>query len=268
MAFDTLESMVAASFEAMRPTERLTVTEAARRYHIIRSPGAHSGPWSAEKTPYLIEPQDVLTSLEYTGMIFVGPARTGKSAMALNWAAHTSILDPADMMIVHMAQHTAREWSKADLAKMLRHSPEVRSRLRAGRADDNTYDKEFMSGMRLTVTWPTITNLSGKTVPRNWIMDYDRIADDIDGEGNAYDLTRKRAQTFKRFGMTVAKSSPGREIENPKWFARTRTRPRRPRASSTSTTAGIAAAGTGDARNAPRRSSRPSRCSSIPTART
>ena len=221
MAFDTLESMVAASFEAMRPTERLTVTEAARRYHIIRSPGAHSGPWSAEKTPYLIEPQDVLTSLEYTGMIFVGPARTGKSAMALNWAAHTSILDPADMMIVHMAQHTAREWSKADLAKMLRHSPEVRSRLRAGRADDNTYDKEFMSGMRLTVTWPTITNLSGKTVPRNWIMDYDRIADDIDGEGNAYDLTRKRAQTFKRFGMTVAESSPGREIENPKWFART-----------------------------------------------
>ena len=221
MAYDALERMVLDSFEAMRPTERLTVTEAAKRYHVIRSPGAHSGPWSESKTPYLVEPQNVLTSLEHTGMAFVGPARTGKSAMFLNWVAHTSVLDPADMMVVHMAQHTAREWSKADLARMFRHSPEISRRLRDNAQDDNTYDKTFLSGMRLTVTWPTITNLSGKTIPRLWIMDYDRIKDDIDGEGNAFDLTRKRAQTFRRFGMTVAESSPGREIENPKWMART-----------------------------------------------
>ena len=219
--FESLEQMIANSFEAMRPTERLSVTEAAKRYHVIRSPGAHSGPWSESRTPYLVEPQDTLTSLEHTGMIFVGPARTGKSAMFLNWTTHSAILDPADMMCVHMAQHTAREWSKADLARMFRHSPEVRRRLRPGSQEDNTYDKTFLSGMRLTVTWPTITNLSGKTVPRLWIMDYDRIADDIDGEGNAFDLTRKRAQTFRRFGMTVAESSPGREVENPRWMART-----------------------------------------------
>lgn len=219
MIFASLEEMIVASFEAVRPTERLTVTEAASRYHIIRQPGSHSGPWSADKTPYMREPQDVLTSLDFTGMILVAPARTGKSAGFLNWGTHTIVTDPADMMVVHMAQHTAREWSKSDFEKMIRHSPEIKSRLRPGRQNDNTFDKEFLSGMRLTVTWPTITNLSGKTVPRNWIMDYDRIADDIDGEGNAYDLTKKRAQTFGRYGMTVAESSPGREVENPKWVA-------------------------------------------------
>lgn len=220
-AYTSIEQMVASAFEAMRPAERLTVTEAAQRYHIIRQPGAHSGPWSPAKTPYMVEVQDTLTSLDYTGVAFVGPARTGKSALFLNWLAHTAIIDPADMMIVHMSQNNARDWSKADLEKMFRHSPEIRRRLRPGRTNDNTFDKEFLSGMRLTVTWPTINNLSGKTIPRLWLMDYDRMPDDIDKEGNPFDLTKKRAQTFKRFGMTVAESSPGREVENPKWFAQT-----------------------------------------------
>ncbi len=221
MSFDSLEQMLVESFDSVRPTRRMRVTEAAKEFHVVRSPGAHSGPWSEARTPYLVEPQDTLTSLEHTAMAFVGPARTGKSMMFLNWVAHTAETDPADMMVVHMARHTARDWSKSDLDKMLRHSPSIREKLRPGRANDNTFDKEFMAGWRLTVTWPTITNLSGKTIPRNWIMDYDRIDDDIDKEGNAFDLTRKRAATFKRFGMTAVESSPGRPVENPKWIRKT-----------------------------------------------
>lgn len=218
MIFPALEDMILPAFEAVRPTENLTVAEAGERYHIVRSPGSHAGPYSNAKTPYMREPQEMLTSLDHTGMIFVGPARTGKSVTALNWLAHTSIVDPTDMMYVNMTQASARDWSMGDLAKMLRDSPEVRSRLRPGRQNDNVHDKKFTSGMRLLIKWPTISELSGKTSPRNWIFDYDRIPDDIDGEGNAYDLLKKRAQTFGRFGMTVAESSPGREVENAKWI--------------------------------------------------
>lgn len=219
--YPSLEHMVAEIFESARPAERLNVVEAAQRYHMINRPGDYVGPWSLVRTPYLQEPQEVLTSLDYTGMIFVGPARTGKSLMALNWIGHTALTDPSDFMMVHMAQHTAREWSKADLDRMFRYSPELQALLRPGRQNDNTFDKEFKSGMRLTVTWPTAKNLSGKTIRRNWIVDYDRIADNIDGEGPAYDLTKKRAATFKRHGMTVAESSPGRDIEDPKWRGKT-----------------------------------------------
>lgn len=217
--YPTLEHLTAAAFANLRPDEHLSVAEAAGRYVIIRQPGAHSGPWSAEKTPYLLEPMDVLTSLEHDGMIFLGPARTGKSQCLLNWVAHTAKTDPTNMMVVHMSQTTGREWSKSDLDRMLRDSPEIKKLLKPGRQNDNTYDKEFLSGMRLTVTWPTANNLSGKTIRYNWLMDYDRMPDSVDGEGNAYDLTKKRATTFKRFGMTVAESSPNpaKEISNPKW---------------------------------------------------
>jgi phage terminase large subunit GpA-like protein len=72
--------------------------------------------------------------------------------------------------------------------------------------------------MRLLVKWPTISELSGKTIPRLWLFDYDRMPQDIDKEGSPFDLARKRAQTYRRFGMCVAESSPGFEIENPKWL--------------------------------------------------
>lgn len=83
------------------------------------------------------------------------------------------------------------------------------------------FDKQFLSGMRLTVTWPTIRNLSGKTVPRKWLMDYDRMDDDIDTEGSPFELTHKRGTTFGRYQMTVAESSPGRDVVDPNWIKKT-----------------------------------------------
>lgn len=220
MGFLSLEHMVLATAEAVRPPERIDVPTAAERYHIVKMAGQHAGPFSMAKTPYLREPMEVLTSLDYTGMIFAGPARTGKSAMFINWLCHTAITDPSDMMIVHMSQQNAREWSLGDLARAIRNSPELAKRLRAGRQNDNVFDKSFLSGMRLSVTWPTIKNLSGKTIRYCWIMDSDRIKPQlIDNEAHVYDATKKRTGTFKRYGMTVAEASPGFPVKDAKWIA-------------------------------------------------
>ena len=219
MTFDSLEHMLASTFEGIISPENLTVAEAAKKYVYIREKGSYVGYWSETIAPYMVEPQEVLTSLDYTGMVFVSPARTGKSQSFLNWLAHTAKTDPTNMMLVHLTQTTARTWSNGDLEKLFRNSPEIKKLLSPGRNNDNTFDKTFMSGMRLEITWPKATNLSGKTSRYNWWMDYDRSADDIDGEGNGYDLLAKRAESFKRFGMTVAESSPNpdKEMLDPKW---------------------------------------------------
>lgn len=216
--FKTLEDMIVATAEAVRPPERMTVSQAAEKYRWLNNPGSYVGPWSNDKTPYLIEPMDELTSLDFTGEVFVGPARTGKSDMFFNWLTYTAICDPADMMSVDMTQNTARDWSKGDLRKMLRHSKEVGRRVKPGRQNQNVHDIDFMSGMRLLVKWPVISELSGKTIPRLWIRDYDRMTQNVDGEGNPFDLTRKRAQTFGRYGMCVGEASPGFPVQNAKWI--------------------------------------------------
>lgn len=211
--FESLELLISTVCEAVRPAERLSVSKAAEKYRYLNNPGSYVGPWNNKIAPYLVEPMDVLTSLEHTGMIFVGPARCGKSDLFFNWLGHTAICDPADMMVVHMTQNTARDWSAGDLQKMLRHSPRIGEKV----LTSNTHDIRFVNGMRLLVKWPTITELSGKTIPRLWLMDHDRMPLDVDKEGAPYWLTKKRSQTFGRYGMTVAESSPGFLVDDPKW---------------------------------------------------
>lgn len=219
-AYSSLEHIVAGAFEAMVPSERLTVTEAALRYTRVPAGGAYGRPWELGVTPYLQEPQDVLTSLDKQGMIFVGPARTGKTVMLLNWVGHTVKHDPTDMLYVHMNRDNARKWSKGDLDRFLHFSTAIRSEQLTNRKDDNTFDKEFRSGMRFLLTYPTVENLSGITVKYVGFIDYDRMDDDVDGEGTPFDLGRKRTTTFKRFAMSAAESSPNpdKEITDPKWI--------------------------------------------------
>ncbi len=218
-----VEQIAAKAFSAMSPSVRMSVSEAAREYMRFGSGSGHTTPWSPQKTPYLLEPMDTLTSLDYQGMIFVGPARTGKTAMSLGWLTHTVTCDPSDMMFVQMDRENARKFSNGDLKRFLESSPEVRKRQLLKRQADNTFDKTFDSGMRFLLTYPTASNLSGITVPRLWLIDYERMDDSVEGEGTPYDMAAKRAQTAGRFGMTVAEASPNpnKEIMDPKWVPST-----------------------------------------------
>src|SRR5690625_2864728 len=81
--FQTLEELIAATAAGVRPPERLTVAQAAEKYRYLNNPGSYVGYWDNTIAPYLVEPMEVLTSLDHTGMIFAGPARTGK-ALALD----------------------------------------------------------------------------------------------------------------------------------------------------------------------------------------
>lgn len=219
--YQTIEEMILAASEMIRPPERLTVSQAAAKYRWLNSPGAYVGPWKNDKTPYLVEPQDVLNDTDYQGMIFVGPAQSGKTDMVLNWLSHTAICDPADMMIVQTSMKTAQDFSKRRIERLFRHTKEVGRRVAPGRNNQNTYDTRFAAGWMLTLSWPTINELSGKPIPRLWLTDYDRMPQDVDGEGSPFDLARNRTKTFKRFGKTVAESSPGFLMEDPKWRAST-----------------------------------------------
>lgn len=220
--FDSIESMVVAAAEGVRPPERLSVSEAAAKYRKLNNPGSYVGDWMNETTPYLVEPMDMLNSVSHTAMIFAGPAQAGKTDMFQNWQTYTVVCDPADMMLIEKSQATARDFSIRRTDRLHRHTPEVGSRLITRRNSDNTFDKRYTSGMIFNLSWPTINELSGRPIPRLWLSDYDRMDQDVDGEGEPFDLARKRATSFQSHGMCAAESSPGFFVENPKWIAKTR----------------------------------------------
>lgn len=221
IATETLEGIIVEAAAAARPPERLTVSEAAAKYRKINNPGSYVGDWLNETVPYLVEPMDVLQDHNFTGMVFAGPAQCGKTDTALNWLLYSVICDPADMMIVQTSGPTARDFSIRRIDRLHRHSPDIGAMINIGKQGDNTFDKNYKGGMLLTLSWPSINELSGKPIPRLWLTDYDRMPENIDGEGSPFDLARKRATSFRSFGMCAAESSPGFAVENPKWVRRT-----------------------------------------------
>lgn len=73
-----LHDILAGAAEILRPPRRMRVSEAAARYLVLERPGAESGPWNPDRTPYMVEPMDQWANREKEAIAFVGPARAGK----------------------------------------------------------------------------------------------------------------------------------------------------------------------------------------------
>lgn len=218
--FDSLESILIATAEGVRPPERLTVSEAAEKYRYVNNPGSYVGKWDNTTAPYLVEPMDELTNRLYNTVCFIGPAQCGKTDMFLNYQAHTVICDPADLMLVQTKQGTARDFSITRVDRLHRHSEEVGKRLLHRQNADNTYDKQYQSGMVLRLSWPSVDELSGRPIPRLWLTDYDRMTQDVDGEGTPYMMAQARTTSFRSFGKVAVETSPGFMLMDPQWVKR------------------------------------------------
>ena len=165
------------------------------------------------------EPCDTLASRAKTGVAFVGPAQCGKTeSLILGWLAYGIKVDPMDMIIYSPTQSASRDFSMRRIDRLHRNSPEIGEILLRNRDSDNKFDKHYRNGMMLQLSHPTVTEFAGKPVGRIALTDYDRMPDDVEGDGNPYDLGSKRTTTFKSFAMTLAESSPSRPVENPKWI--------------------------------------------------
>lgn len=220
--FKSLNEIVIALAEQMRPPERITVAMAAARYRKVNQPGAYVGPWLNETTPYMVEPMNTLASRKYSKMAFCGPAQCGKTdALIVNGIAYSVKVDPLDTMIFCPTSTAARDFSMRRIDRLHRHSPDVGQMLLKNRDADNKFDKHYITGMMLTLSYPSVTELAGRPVGRIMLTDFDRMDDDIGGDGNAFDLASKRTTTFNSFAMCCAESSPSRPIIDPHWIQQT-----------------------------------------------
>lgn len=202
----------------LRAPRRMRVADAVAQYMRVPMGAGNSVPWDPLVAPYVIEPMNCLASREFDAVIFVGPARTGKTIGLIDgWVIYNVICDPADMLIIQMTEEKAREHSKKRLARTFRVSPEVVSRLSPNKNDNNVYDRTFLAGNYLKIGWPSVNIMSSSDYKCVALTDYDRFPEDIDGEGDAFSLASKRTTTFMSSGMTLVESSPGRDVKDVKW---------------------------------------------------
>lgn len=195
----------------------MTVSEWAESFRKINQPGAYVGDWRNETVPYMVEPMDTLASVQYRAEVFVGPAQCAKTdGLIINWIGYSVTTDPQDMIVFSPTFTSARDFSMRRVDRLQRHTPEVGAELMRNADSDNKFDKHYQTGMMLTLSYPSVTELAGRPVGRIAQTDYDRMPEDVGGDGNPFDLGSKRTTTFGSYAMTLAESSPSREVTDHK----------------------------------------------------
>lgn len=220
--YSCTEDIFIAAADVFRKADRSTVTDIAEKFVMIKRLGARTGAWNRDETPYMVEPQNLLSSRELSALIFCGPSQTGKTeSLVLNFVAYSVIRDPMDMIIYNPTQQAARDFSVRRVDRLNFNSPAMRERLMRTKSGDNKQSKIYSSGMILSLSWPTVSEMAGKPAGRIVLTDYDRMADNVGDEGSPFDLAYMRTTTFGSLAMTVAESSPSRPVTDLRWISST-----------------------------------------------
>lgn len=218
MSFATLHSDIFDITDTMQRPRRVSVAQGAADTLVLGGAGGYSGPWNKDEVPYLVEPMDMLASRTHKAGVFVGPARTGKTAgLILGWMAHNAVNDVGRMMIMHMTEKKAELLSKLDVAPAIDASPKLRALKSPFGHDNNIGLRIFKHGMAIRFAWPSRSELAGTTYRNVALTDYDRFPLEQSRGGDIFDLAVKRTETLMSRGMTLVESSPEFPITDPKW---------------------------------------------------
>ena len=202
----------------IKPPRRVRVSTAAAENMMVVDGGGKVSKYSPELTPYIVKAMDCLASRKYDAVVFVGPARTGKTNGLIDgWVSYVITSDPGDMLIVQISEEKSREFSKKRIDRMLRNSPNLAVLMSPHGHDNNVHDKTFKAGNYLGIKWPTVNVLSSSDYRFVALTDYDRLPENLSGEGDPFSLATKRTQTFMSSGMTLVETSPGWDITDPDW---------------------------------------------------
>ena len=192
-----------ALMEGLRPEQPLTVSEWADKHRRLSSKAsAEPGPWRTNRTPYLREPMDCLSSTSSVQrVVMMFAAQTGKTEAGANWLGYVIDHAPGPMLLVQPTVEMAKRLSKQRLESLITETPVLAEKIAPSRSRDsgNTmFAKDFPGGMMLLTGSNSATGL--RSTPCRYIFcdEIDAFPNDVDGEGDPVSLAEKRATTFAR----------------------------------------------------------------------
>lgn len=189
--------------EGLRPEQPLTVSEWADKHRRLSSKAsAEPGPWRTDRTPYLREPMDCLSSespVQRVVMMFA--AQTGKTEAGSNWLGYVIDHAPGPMLCVQPTIEMAKRLSKQRLESMITETPVLAAKIAPARSRDsgNTmFSKEFSGGIMLMAGANSATGLRSAPCRYLFCDEVDAFPADVDGEGDPVSLAERRTTTFAR----------------------------------------------------------------------
>lgn len=117
------------ALRALRPPESMTVSQWAERYRSLDAKtSAEPGPWANERTPYLVDIMNELTSPESEEIVFVKPTQVGGTEAMNNMLGWVITSDPSPVEVVYPTEELAESVSSKRLQPMIMASRPLRDK--------------------------------------------------------------------------------------------------------------------------------------------
>lgn len=203
--------------EGLKPDPILTVSEWADAHRIL-SPisSAEPGQWSTDRTPYLREIMDNLSTISpIEEIVLKKGAQIGGTECGNNWIGYIIDHAPGPTMSVMPRVEDARKNSKIRLQPLIDECPRLKAKVKDARSRDsgNTLlQKDFPGGTILLVGANSAAGLRSMPVRNLFLDEEDAYPGDVEGEGDPIDLAKKRTDTFSSKRKIFHCSTP--TIEN------------------------------------------------------
>lgn len=192
-----------AFLDGLRPDPELTVSEWADAHRMLSSKAsAEPGPWRTDRTPYLREPMDCLSSTSpIQRVVLMFGAQLGKTEAGSNWLGYIIHHTPGPALLIQPTVDMAKRLSKQRLESMLSETPVLAERIAPSRSRDsgNTmFAKEFPGGIMILTGANSATGL--RSAPCRFVFadEVDAYPQDVGGEGDPLTLAERRTSTFAR----------------------------------------------------------------------
>lgn len=197
MEFDAIRGFI----DGLRPEQRMTVTEWADTHRWLDSKAAaEPGRYSSSRTPYWIEPMNLLSvTTIFRKLVIMKAAQVGATEILLNFIGYLIDMAPGPILGVMPTMDTMERNSKGRIAPMIEASPRLRSKIKDSNSKNsgNTINnKEFPGGV-LALTGAN-SGAGLRSMPVRYLMldEVDGYPMDVEGEGSPIGLAEQRTATF------------------------------------------------------------------------
>lgn len=195
-----LNAAISKAIAAMRPPEKLTVSEwADRKRRLSPESSAEVGPWRTSRTPYLKDVMDAFNDPKVRHIVLVSSSQVGKSETINNMLGYIIDQDPGSILFVHPTTIDAKEYSKLRIAPMIRDCKTLKSKVADPKSRDsaNTILQKAYPGGILTMCGSTEAHaLASKPIRYIFGDERDRWATSAGNEGDPWELATARQITF------------------------------------------------------------------------
>jgi phage terminase large subunit GpA-like protein len=197
-------ALLATIAEALRPDQRLPVSEWADRYRVLSSiSSAEKGQWRTARTPYLREVMDCLSpTSDVREVVLMFGAQLGKTETGNNWVGYVVDQSPAPTMLVLPTVELAKRASRQRLDPLFAESPRLSGKLRDKRSRDsgnNRLEKLFPGGILILTGANSAAGLRSMPVRFVFMDEVDAYPLDVEGEGDPVKLAEARTRNFHNY---------------------------------------------------------------------